>query len=57
MHRDVTGLWKTDPVGGATDDLTTHVRGRLYGRSVLDGVFRAAPDEDLFIGELLVAVD
>ena len=34
-----------------------HVRGRLYGRNVLDGVFRAAPDEDLFIGELLVAVD
>jgi len=32
-------------------------RGRLYGRSVLDGVFRAAPDEDLFLGELLVAVD
>ncbi|HEX4864355.1 MAG TPA: DUF87 domain-containing protein [Acidimicrobiales bacterium] len=34
-----------------------HIRGRLYGRNVLDGVFRAAPDEDLFIGELLVAVD
>ncbi len=32
-------------------------RGRLYGRSVLEGVFRAAPDEDLFLGELLVAVD
>ncbi|MGH9164053.1 MAG: ATP-binding protein [Acidimicrobiales bacterium] len=32
-------------------------RGRLYGKSVLDGVFRAAPDEDLFLGELLVAVD
>jgi DNA helicase HerA-like ATPase len=32
-------------------------RGRLYGRNVLEGVFRAAPDEDLFIGELLVAVD
>ncbi|MHB1928943.1 MAG: ATP-binding protein [Acidimicrobiales bacterium] len=33
------------------------VRGRLYGKSVLEGVFRAAPDEDLFLGELLVAVD
>lgn len=33
------------------------VRGRLYGRNVLEGTFRAAPDEDLFIGELLVAVD
>ncbi len=32
-------------------------RGRLYGKSVLEGVFRAAPDEDLFLGELLVAVD
>jgi DNA helicase HerA-like ATPase len=37
--------------GGATN------RGRLYGRSVLEGTFRAAPDEDLFIGELLIAVD
>jgi DNA helicase HerA-like ATPase len=33
------------------------VRGRLYGRNVLEGLFRAAPDEDLFLGELLVAVD
>ena len=32
-------------------------RGRLFGKNVLDGVFRAAPDEDLFLGELLVAVD
>ena len=32
-------------------------RGRLYGRNVLEGTFRAAPDEDLFIGELLIAVD
>jgi DNA helicase HerA-like ATPase len=32
-------------------------RGRLYGKNVLDGVFRAAPDEDLFLGELLVAID
>ncbi len=32
-------------------------RGRLFGRNVLEGVFRAAPDEDLFLGELLVGVD
>jgi hypothetical protein len=33
------------------------VRGRLFGRNVLEGLFRAAPDEDLFIGELLVGED
>jgi DNA helicase HerA-like ATPase len=33
------------------------VRGRLFGRNVLEGTFRAAPDEDLFLGELLVAID
>ena len=33
------------------------IRGRLFGRNVLEGTFRAAPDEDLFIGELLVGVD
>jgi len=32
-------------------------RGRLFGKNVLEGVFRAAPDEDLFLGELLVGVD
>jgi DNA helicase HerA-like ATPase len=32
-------------------------RGRLFGRNVIEGVFRAAPDEDLFLGELLVGVD
>ena len=32
-------------------------KGRLFGRNVLEGAFRAAPDEDLFIGELLVGVD
>jgi uncharacterized protein len=32
-------------------------RGRLYGKNVLEGEFRAAPDEDLFLGELLVAID
>jgi DNA helicase HerA-like ATPase len=35
----------------------TSPRGRLFGKNVLDGIFRAAPDEDLFIGELLVGVD
>jgi uncharacterized protein len=33
------------------------IKGRLFGKNVLEGVFRAAPDEDLFLGELLVAVD
>lgn len=33
------------------------VRGRLFGRNVLEAVFRASPDEDLFLGELLVGVD
>ncbi|MCU4184070.1 ATP-binding protein [Acidiferrimicrobium sp. IK] len=33
------------------------IRGRLFGRNVLEAVFRAAPDEDLFLGELLVGVD
>ena len=33
------------------------IRGRLFGRNVLEGMFRAAPDEDLFIGELLVGED
>ncbi|HWC39231.1 MAG TPA: ATP-binding protein [Acidimicrobiales bacterium] len=39
--------------------MTTGVapRGRLFGRNVLEGIFRAAPDEDLFLGELLVGVD
>jgi len=32
-------------------------RGRLFGKNVLEGEFRAPPDEDLFLGELLVAVD
>jgi uncharacterized protein len=37
--------------------MTSSIRGRLYGRNVLDGEFRAGPDEDLFLGELLIAVD
>src|SRR3984957_16837198 len=32
-------------------------KGRLFGKNVLEGTFRAAPDEDLFIGELLVGGD
>src|SRR5688572_30827959 len=40
--------------GMSTTDMS---KGRLFGKNVLDGVFRAAPDEDLFLGELLVAVD
>lgn len=33
------------------------IRGRLFGRNVSEVVFRAQPDEDLFIGELLVGID
>ncbi|MGH9280541.1 MAG: helicase HerA domain-containing protein, partial [Acidimicrobiales bacterium] len=32
-------------------------RGRLFGKNVLEATFRASPDEDLFLGELLVGVD
>ncbi|MBV8559448.1 MAG: DUF87 domain-containing protein, partial [Acidimicrobiia bacterium] len=32
-------------------------RGRLFGKNVPEGVYRASPDEDLFLGELLVGVD
>ncbi len=32
-------------------------KGRLFGKNVLEGEFRAGPDEDLFLGELLVGVD
>src|SRR3954465_6193694 len=32
-------------------------RGRLFGKNVLEAVFRASPDEDLFLGELLVGGD
>jgi hypothetical protein len=37
--------------------MTALVRGRLFGKNVLEATFRAAPDEDLFLGELLVGVD
>ena len=33
------------------------IRGRLFGKNVLEATFRAGPDEDLFLGELLVGVD
>ncbi len=46
-----------DPQVHPTRPSGRQVRGRLFGRNVLDGTFRAAPDEDLFLGELLVAVD
>ncbi|HTV12859.1 MAG TPA: ATP-binding protein [Acidimicrobiales bacterium] len=32
-------------------------RGRLFGRNVAEAVFRAPPEEDLFLGELLVGED
>ncbi|MGH9107667.1 MAG: ATP-binding protein [Acidimicrobiales bacterium] len=41
------------PEGGAGRP----TRGRLFGRNVLEALFRATPDEDLFLGELLVGVD
>ena len=51
----------TNPVaagsGATTAAPTAAARGRLFGKNVLEGTFRAAPDEDLFLGELLVAED
>ncbi|HVM10459.1 MAG TPA: ATP-binding protein [Acidimicrobiales bacterium] len=41
----------------ATGSTGSAARGRLFGKNVLEGEFRAAPDEDLFLGELLVGVD
>lgn len=38
-------------------NLPAHTRGRLFGRNVLEALFRASPEEDLFLGELLVGVD
>ncbi len=43
--------------GSPTHYLAGHTRGRLFGRNVLEALFRATPDEDLFLGELLVGVD
>src|SRR5437763_15833820 len=39
------------------DGASVTSRGRLFGKNVLEAVFRASPDEDLFLGELLVGVD
>ena len=49
-------LRSMDP-GSRTHFLPAHTRGRLFGRNVLEALFRATPDEDLFLGELLVGVD
>ncbi len=49
-------LRSMDP-GSLTHFLPAHTRGRLFGRNVLEALFRATPDEDLFLGELLVGVD
>jgi uncharacterized protein len=43
--------------GSLTQHLATGTRGRLFGRNVLEALFRATPDEDLFLGELLVGAD
>jgi DNA helicase HerA-like ATPase len=43
--------------GPVTTRAPTHTRGRLFGRNVLEALFRAAPEEDLFLGELLVGED
>ncbi len=45
------------PDVAAPAGLPSHTRGRLFGRNVLEALFRATPDEDLFLGELLVGVD
>lgn len=45
------------PVELPTATLPGRARGRLFGRNVLEALFRAMPDEDLFLGELLVGVD
>jgi DNA helicase HerA-like ATPase len=49
---EATPFPKNYPAGASA-----HTRGRLFGRNVLEALFRAAPDEDLFLGELLVGVD
>ena len=51
------GEGRTGGAGGLPAPAPGHTRGRLFGRNVLEALFRAAPDEDLFLGELLVGVD
>jgi DNA helicase HerA-like ATPase len=46
--------WQAGAVPGTA---MPSARGRLFGKNVLEAVFRAGPDEDLFLGELLVGVD
>jgi hypothetical protein len=53
---DVEATGPTD-VDAAGPTALAAPRGRLFGRNVLEATFRAAPDEDLFLGELLVGVD
>jgi DNA helicase HerA-like ATPase len=43
--------------GGQAEGQLRRSRGRLFGRSVLQAVFRAPVDEDLFLGEILVGED
>src|ERR1700694_1596087 len=50
-------MTRTHTSPDTSPDTSTHTKGRLFGRNVLEGTFRAAPDEDLFLGELLVAID
>src|SRR6202165_5914935 len=50
-------MTRTHTSPDTSPDTSTHTKGRLFGRNVLEGTFRAAPDEDLFLGELLVGVD
>jgi DNA helicase HerA-like ATPase len=47
----------TAPPDALTDALAAVTRGRLFGKNVLEATFRAGPDEDLFLGELLVGID
>ena len=45
------------PPADPSDAAANGTRGRLFGKSVLEATFRAGPDEDLFLGELLVGID
>ena len=56
MAGAVTGPCQTAAMPSISDP-AARSRGRLFGKNVLEAVFRAAPDEDLFLGELLVGVD
>src|ERR1700722_13409182 len=45
------------PPADPSDVRSNGTRGRLFGKNVLEATFRAGPDEDLFLGELLVGID